>query len=124
MAAFSFLMTILARTDTFGDGSGFYEGKVSMYGALFSMAADDRENTIGFCRRYYRATLKTGLVEERVKKAAEQENYISIKTLLSEEAVQKQFSEMAVYFGSRYTDDAFSPPVAKMVADAEEWAND
>lgn len=124
MAAFSFLMTALARTDTFGDGSGFYEGKVCFYGALFSMAADDKDNTIGFCHRYYRATLKTGVVEERVKAAAEVENYISIRKLLTEEAVQKQFAEMAVYFGSRYTDDTFSPPVAVMIADAEDWAGE
>ncbi|MEE3481831.1 MAG: glycosyltransferase [Lachnospiraceae bacterium] len=124
MAAFSFLMTALARTDTFGDGSGFYEGKISLYGALFSMAADDRENTIGFCHRYYRSVLKTGIVEERVKAAAEEENYISIKKLLNEESVQRQFQEMAVYFGSRYTDDAFSPGVSAMIADAEDWAGE
>lgn len=123
MKAFSFLMTVMARTETFEEeGCGFYEGKLCLYGAYFAMQADDIDNTQGFIRRYYRAVLKTEVKDADLKRAVIAKKYSKIKRILREEKTQKELKEMAVYYGARLITDAYEDNVLDAIQATEDWA--
>lgn len=123
MKAFSFLMTVMARTETFDEpGVGFYEGKLCVFGSYFAMEADDYDNTRGFILRYYRSALKTGIDIPDLKRAITAKNYKKAKRILREDSTQEALKEMIVYFGSRLITDAYNPHVIDAIEATEEWA--
>lgn len=122
MKAFSFLMTVMARAETFEDGAGFYEGKLCLYGAYFAMQADDVDNTKGFIIRYYRSVLKTGIQNAELKRAVIAKKYNKVKKILRTPEEQEELKDMAVYFGSRLITDAFAYNVLDAIQATEDWA--
>lgn len=123
MKAFSFLMTVMSRMETFEEeGCGFYEGKLCLFGAYFAMQADDIDNTKGFILRYYRASLKTCVQNADLKRAVTAKKYTKVKRILREPATQKELKDMAVYYGSRLITDAYDYNVLDAIQATEDWA--